>query len=823
MLRVRRLFLGVWCGLGATLATAQAGAQIDLEAIARARLAPAAGVTAQPFSGAFMNGRAGRVPLVVRARETGVAVAASELTTLGDFAVAELDPERAVALARAHPEWSFEWSPPRHLLLDQVDGWVHAAAVRDSSQTSGKGVVVGIVDTGVSLTHPDLQTSDGKTRVAWLIDFSRPAVGLHPDLESVYGCGQGTDCAVYAGSDLDTLLQNNISGDEPTDNVGHGTHVASLAAGNGLSTKPAKYIGIAPEATYVIARVTRSNGGSILDTDILSAVKFVFDRAADLGMPAVVNLSLGSDFGPHDGSSALEAGLASFVGPDQPGRAVVVAAGNSAGLYSDPASAYAQPLGVHTEVQIPWDSPTDVPLYTPAPDGDSASGVYVWMTFRPEDDVSVGLDDVNGEVQEPLSVGHGVTLKTSDLEIDLLNGTTGAADTVSPGPHNAVLVLNGKWATNRAFKLHFEGHGTAELWVQSTGGLDPEVSLGALFPRGEKEGTINVPASSPGVIAVGATINRTTWVDYTGKAVSMPSFGTLSMAPLDTIAFFSAAGPNARGVLKPDIVAPGVYVAGAMAPSADPRDAQGGLFSSLGRCAGNRECFVVDEFHAITTGTSMSAPIVSGAIALLFERDPTLTQDGARALIQAGARPLQGVVLDERQVGPGALDLQGALSAATAGDSPALRVPGAKSWLVLSQSYAHPDPTWPVTGYVELRDDAGDLADGFDPSRLQLSAEPAVIIEPLTRVAAGLERFALAAPAGSGGRTLDIRISFDGQPFLARSLPIGVDRWVAEGGVSARGGCAFTGSRPHPDLLWLLVGAAGVGVRRRRRRHMRAK
>ncbi|MEI9954036.1 MAG: S8 family serine peptidase [Pseudomonadota bacterium] len=137
---------------------------------------------------------------------------------------------------------------------------------------------------------------------------------------------------MYAATDLDALSSNDIAGDEPTDPFGHGTHVASLAAGNGLASPTPRYIGVAPEATYVVSRVAQNNG-SIQDADVLRAVKFVFDRAEELGMPAVVNLSLGSDFGAHDGSSALEMGLGSLVGPTFPGRAIVVAAGNSAGLY----------------------------------------------------------------------------------------------------------------------------------------------------------------------------------------------------------------------------------------------------------------------------------------------------------------------------------------------------------------------------------------------------------------------------------------------------------------------------------------------------------
>ncbi len=826
----RSRFALAWLALlGCSLGSARAHAQVDLGAFGRA-LGNTAASGSPALPRVFMRTRAGTVPVIVRALSGGIS--APELTSLGRFALGELDPARIAALGEAHPDWSFDWSPPRHTLLDKVDGWVHAAAVRQETQTSGQGVVVGIVDTGVDLSHGDLQTADHKTRVAWLLDVTLPPAGLHVDLESAYGCNTGSGCAVYAASDLDTLLGNGISGDEPTDIFGHGTHVASLAAGNGLSSKVPTYIGMAPEATYVVARVAQDDG-SIVDADVLRAVKFVFDRAADLGMPAVVNLSLGSDFGAHDGSSALESELSAMLGPDFPGRAIVVAAGNSAGLYEGLDSPYPEPFGIHTEVHVPRDSVSLVPLLTPAAmgGGDQVTGAaYVWIGFRPGDDVTVGLDVQGGSWVPQLKVGQATTYTQGNVSATIFNGTenTEGADAAttsfSPGRNGAVVIISGQWSTDSDFKIHLEGHGTAELWVQGTGDLDAELNLGALFPSALKEGTINVPASASELIGVGATLNRTSWVDVFGTPIDMPALGALSNAPLDTIAYFSSGGPNALGALKPDIVAPGVAVAGAMAPVADPRNNDGvGLFASAGRCPGTEECFVVDETHAITSGTSMSAPIVAGAIALLFERDPTLTQDSVRALLQAGARPLQGLVLDERQVGPGALDIEGALSVATAGASPALRVPGSKSWLALSESYAHPDPNWPFVGFVELRDDAGAIADGFDDSRLRLVAAPATISENLTRVASGFYGFTVNAPAGSGGSTLHLQVLFDDQPIVTQDVPIAVDRWVANDGVSTRGGCALGPMNAGSGAVWASAFALGLALAIRRRRHMLAK
>jgi len=810
--------------LGCALLSAQASAQVDLGTFSRAlarqaKMSPSAATLPEGLPRLLSRGRGGGVPLIVHAPG---GVEAPELTSLGDFSVGELPAARLLELSKAHPDWKFDWAPPRHALLDRIEGWVHAASVREQTQTSGKGVVVGIVDTGVDLTHGDLRTAADETRVAWLLDVSRGPQHFHDDLETAYGCNLKPGCAVYAAADLEALRANNIAGDEPTDPFGHGTHVASLAAGNGLASPTPRYIGVAPEATYVVARVAQDNG-AIQDADVLKAVKFVFDRAEDLGMPAVVNLSLGSDFGAHDGSSALELGLSRMVGPAFPGRAIVVAAGNSAGLYDGLGGPYPGPFGIHTEVHVPRASVSRVPLLTPASSGNIVNGTaFVWIAFREGDEVKVGVERQGNALIEPLAVGYGNEADQGDYRVGVLNGTGNPGDdtsSLSPGRQNAIVYIDGSWPQDSDFALVLEGHGSAQLWLQSLGDLDPSVSLGALFPRGEKEGTINVPASASGLIAVGATLNRTTWTDAAGNTVEMLDLGSLDNAPLDSIAYFSAAGPNALGAVKPDIVAPGVNLAGAMARSADPRYTNNDLFASLGRCPGKDECFVVDEKHAITSGTSMAAPIVSGAIALLFELDPKLTQDATRAILQAGARPLQGAVLDPRQIGPGALDLAGALSVLTAGESPAVRIPTEHSWLTLSGSYAHPDPDWLLSAFVELRDDADQIADGFDPARLTLSAAPALIHEGLTRVAPGFYRFVLSAPANSAGQDLRIAVSFDQRVIVSKTLSIAVDRWVASDGVSARGGCSVNQSSTGMGAWLGVMAALAIVVRR----HMRAK
>jgi hypothetical protein len=225
-----------------------------------------------------------------------------------------------------------------------------------------------------------------------------------------------------------------------------------------------------------------------------------------------------------------------------------------------------------------------------------------------------------------------------------------------------------------------------------------------------------------------------------------------------------------------------------------------------------RDCFVEDDHHAVSTGTSMSAPLVSGAIALFFERDPSLDQGRVLALLQAGSRELSGVVFDERQVGPGELDLEGALDAFAPSSE---GEPGGATRLTLGASFAHPDSSWPLEGFALVRDDADHVADAFDSGRLTLEVRGAEIVRPLARVTAGMFSFAVAAEPGTGGRTLTLALRFDGRKLAERTVPIAVDPALAGTRPSASGGCAFV--RNRRSAAWdvaLVLGALAFARRR---------
>ncbi len=728
------------------------------------------------------------------------------------------------------------WSPPKKLLLDRARESVHlpeyTAFTRSLGVTAatGAGVVVGTVDSGVDFEHPDLRHPDGATRVAWFIDFADDPHGLYPELEEQFGCtGEEFSCGILSGSELDALLDGEQVLDASdrrvalaTDRLGHGTHVTSLAAGNGAAQQ--RYAGVAPEATLIVARVA-SVTSSVSDAGVLMATRFVFDRADELAMPAVVNLSLGGDFGPHDGSSAIGLALEQLVEP--PGRAIVVAAGNSGSLYASDSLPYPEPFGIHTEVHLPKGDSARIPLLLPrSHEGTLSGAIYVWIGAREADDISVGVETSDGDtLVSPVAPGRFAFDEGPDVTAVVLNQVS--IDELPDSDdltHGAALVLEGDFKPGTVYGVIVRGTGNAQLWVQSEGQLSPEISEGVVFPGATRSGTITIPGVSPELIAVGATVNRTTWPSRDDGTVELLELAGPWIE--ESPAFFSSDGPNRDGHPKPDILAPGVALVGAMGASADPL-VDGdinplSIFGVSNACEDSADCAVVSDEYAVTLGTSMAAPVVTGAVALLLEQEPTLTQGEILRLIVAGARQLPDGVNRSPQAAPGLLNIE-ASSRALAADAGKLELPepSASSWLALSDALARPDPHWPIIVRLHLRDADGNLADAA-VGDCELVVEHGRVLS-VERVAPGLVQWEVAADEHAAGSQLRLEARTGSRVLARRSLPIAVDPNVARRGLSVRGGCALTSPRKHGMAGFFWVGVAlGLAWRLLRRRRANA-
>lgn len=742
-------------------------------------------------------------------------------SSLGLFEVApgvgakRLRPAELEAFAAAQPSLSLFTGPEKQLQLDRSGSWTGAVNFRLDTGLSGKGVVVGIIDSGIDTTHPGFLDEEGKTRIAWLLTSGAPR-GVHAAIEEAAGCSRADmpQCSVYSAEDITELSPSKLRPDM-RDTVGHGTHVASIAAGTGATGTDAgaRYIGVAPGATLVVAAPSESGGFS--DDDVLRAASFVFARADELGLPCVLNISIGGDFGAHDGTGLMERGLAALVGDDKPGRVIVVSSGNSGGLYR--VGDY-DPVGIHTEVRVDPHAPASVPLITP---GSDEGRIFVWASFRPGDEVSVGLEGPDGTWISPVSPGDDAGYDDGEgTTAAIINNVVDGRSSISADSNSAVMVWAGKWDEGGPFRIRLEGRGDASLWVAARGEAGVR---GAFLARGLTQGTINLPASHPRLLAVGATLNRNSWRPYEGDMVALGAFGPLEEPLEDSVAYFSASGPTPLGVPKPEIVAPGAFIGAALSVDADPRLYEGSMFEGAG-CPDDQQCYVLSERYAIASGTSMSSPQVAGAVALLLEHDPTLTQAQVTDILQASARKPVGTIALESQMGPGSLDLRHMLEVAGDELPQAGPVDRAASWWVLSSETARPDPSWPVWGTIELRREGGKIATGLDGSLLQLEVDGGAVLSPVTKVRHGLFRFSIAGRRGTGGSAMRVRVLYDGQPIgETRLVPIGVDAFAARGGYGADGGwvCSASPGSAHrgEGAAFVAALAAGfVGARSARRR-----
>ena len=552
--------------------------------------------------------------------------------------------------------------------------------------------------------------------------------------------------------------------------------------------------------------------------------------------------------------------MASNVGADKPGHALIVAAGNSGSIVDTP---------THQSVHVSQGTRMRVPIAT---QGATQGGVQAWVTMRAGANLSVGLDGPDGEWIAPVAQGHENGVKTRDYNAGVVNMT---GTDIPAGSHSALVVWSGKWPSG-TYDITFDGSGTADLYVQGIG--DAAFPGAVAFTAGVREGTINLPATHPSIIAVGCTINRPVWTSISNQVFHFerPTLDAVGGLPLSgaggnvaslgdqqptvsgEVCFFSSAGPTITGVPKPEISAPGGMVVSSMAAQAAP-GAPASIFTGCppakpGRPADSR-CQQIDATHAVAAGTSMSAPMVAGAVALLFQRDPTLTQGVISALLQAGAHPFRQSALFEDQGGPGELDVWGALDALEQMKQGVSLLPSRDtSWMTLSADYFAADASTPLVAVVELRarldasisgqpggapSGLARRADLFDPARLVAYAnvDGAFVASPnLIRRAPGVWSMSLELPAGSGGSSLTLGVLFDGVDIVPpKTVPIATDIWTADYPSRLKGGCSLAAGRGLEPLplgigrrgAWgwtaLVVSVSAGFARGRRRRRARAR
>ncbi len=454
------------------------------------------------------------------------------------------------------------------------------AGIGVAQSRTGRNVLIGIIDTGIDYHHPAFNDDDGRSRVIAVWD--QDGKGSRPS-----GFGYGNECRESAIANGSCAID---------DGNGHGTHVAGIAAGNG------QLGGMAPHAKIA---VVRSNNF----TRLADAVEYLIGLAKDRDLPLVINLSVGGQYGAHDGATPLEEWLDDHLGD---GRIVVAAAGNEGG-----SRLHAQAQLSSTERRLAVDNmplgrqtTTHIDMWTPS-SAQVSLAVELWIDGEPVSrlplvarDNDVLEDSVREEGEYAVFFTYTAQQKNGRLHRQLV--IDGASAKSLAGRAQAVLVLSGS--------------GEFDAWVsQSDGGNAARFGNkgDANWIAGDGRESIAVPASARSVIAVGAYATRNTWTSEVDGSQQIEDLGLGRLAPYSSVG--PTAAPERTGV-KPDITAPGSVIISARARSvAEGPD-------------------VVDQHRMIMQGTSMASPHVAGVVALMLQASPKLSPADIRRIFLHTAR-----------------------------------------------------------------------------------------------------------------------------------------------------------------------------------------
>ncbi|MGI8498441.1 MAG: S8 family serine peptidase [Gemmatimonadaceae bacterium] len=491
------------------------------------------------------------------------------------------------------------------LKADQVRTRTGQAAFTGNA---GAGALVGIFDTGIDWSHADFKRADGTSRVLYLWDMTATS-GTVPGTIGGQAFTRGNECTA-------AIIDAGSCSEQ--DSFGHGTHVAGIAAGNGGPT--GTFAGVAPMADLI---VVKGGNGSFSTGDVIEGIEYIRKRAAALGRPVAVNLSLGTIFAAHDGSSPEEHAIDSLSGP---GRIVMIAAGNDAQNQNNIGTATGPHL-VHATRTLGTSDTAQVALtisgYSPAAGPQGNYGLFhMWydgrdsltiavqrpngtIVSRRTGDAATGGDDPQGNVfMDNASSGPSPLNQDRLAILQLFDATAGQVP--AAGVWRITVTMNRRG-----------GNGRFDLWQYLA-------TIPATFSGGGDNGfLVGSPATAARGIAVAAHTSRVNWTSGLGTA----SFSVRST--VGDLATFSSGGParpyrDALANQKPDISAPGTAIFSTKSSAMSP--------------APNTALVHPDGVHLIQQGTSMSTPMVTGSVAVLLSRSPSLTPEHVRQILTTTAR-----------------------------------------------------------------------------------------------------------------------------------------------------------------------------------------
>ncbi|MGG0178203.1 S8 family serine peptidase [Gottfriedia acidiceleris] len=452
---------------------------------------------------------------------------------------------------------------------------------------TGKGVKVGVIDTGIDYNHPDIagEYQGGK-------DF---VDNDNDPMETVYSDW------LAAKQANDALPSNQQDPNFPTDYrdyiTSHGTHVAGTIAGQSRNNSPYALRGVAPEVQLYAYRVLGPHGGT--DEAVIAGIEQSYKDGCK-----VINLSLGANY-----NDSLSANSIAINNVTDLGVTAVIAAGNSgpgAGTVGTPgAAAKAITVGAISY-------PKQVPMLDIHSYGATGEGSYSTINTRLlAKDFTDSNDKLSGSTKyDIVDAGYGTpawyddlrnkNISVKDKVVLIKRGAAPVNQLImnAAAEHAKAMIL---WNPQDNPDLVFDDQGYYPYYLGATGGLIYTVQIN------KNEGTNFYNAFKSGTI----------------KTISVSNGGNFTFGG-NELASFSSTGPVTGSLaIKPDVVAPGVDVF-----SAAPYDIS--------------EPTNKDYTNAYQTmsGTSMATPHVAGMAALILSAHPNYKPEDVKVALMQTADPI---------------------------------------------------------------------------------------------------------------------------------------------------------------------------------------
>lgn len=462
-------------------------------------------------------------------------------------------------------------------------------------QLKGQGVILGFVDTGIDYTNTCFRRPDGTSRILEIWDQTVQS-GISPE-----GIAYGS---VYGRNMINQALLNEVplSIVPTTDELGHGTKMAGIAAGS--YEEATGWTGAAPLAEIAVVKVkpaksylkqyfaVRPDAVAYQENDIMLGIRYLNDLALREGKPLVICLGIGTNMGGHNGTSPL-AGYLNDIST-RPGRSVIVAGGNEANQ------------GHHFSGKFEaGQSYQDVEMRV----AEEEYGLTLELWSNTPDVLSVSLRSPAGEEIPRIGEGGGnrrfdFVFERTIVYVEFLPLEARSGD--------QLIVIRMFRPSAGIWNLRVYGErvvdGVYHLWLPISGFLSSETR----FLRSDPDITLTEPSNGAGPVTVGAY-----------------------QAENESLDINSGRGFTRDGRIKPDLTAPGVevYTYG-----------PGNRFGTL-------------------TGTSASSSIAAGAAALILEwavvrkNRPDISNLEIKQLFIRGASRNDQLEYPNRSWGYGILDL----------------------------------------------------------------------------------------------------------------------------------------------------------------------